>query len=195
MIDPHADVEQAARDDTGRQPAVLHWLAAAEYLVGGLLLLLILVLVLIQVAQRFLPIRGWVWTGELATLSLMWLTFAVAGALTGTGGHVALQLIDNLTPGRARHAVQVLVSLAVAAVALGFANEAYVLMTTPTPQTTPAMGIPLPWLYVMPLAGFILTVLHALLGVGLSALRGLRGTRPPEEEPEGRAAAAERTAP
>lgn len=193
MIDP--DVDQAVRGDTGRQPRVLRWLAAAEYLAGGLLLGLILVLVLVQVAQRFLPVRGWVWTGELATLSLMWLTFAVAGALTGSGGHVALQLIDTVTPGRARHAVQLLVSLVVAAVALVLANEAYVLMTTPTPQTTPAMGIPLPWLYAIPLAGCVLTVLHALLGVGLPALRGLRATRAPQEEPQARAAEADRTAP
>jgi TRAP-type C4-dicarboxylate transport system permease small subunit len=173
-----ATPEPPAVADPRGQPAFLRWIAVAEHLVGGLLVVVILVLVLVQVAQRFLPGGGWVWTGELATLSLMWLTFAVAGALTGADGHVALQLIDNVTAGRARHAVRLLASLAVAAVAAGFAYEAYSLVSSGTPQTTPAMGIPLTWVYVIPLAGFALTALHAVLGVGLTALRGLLGREP-----------------
>lgn len=195
MIDPHADVEQAARDDTGRQPAVLRWLAAAEYALGGLLLLVILVLVLIQVAQRFLPVAGWVWTGELATLSLMWLTFAVMGALTGSDGHVALEFIDSLVPRRARHAVRLLAALLVAAVAIGFAAESLALVASGSPQRTPAMGIPLTWTYVIPLAGFVLTAVHALLGVGLTALRALLGAEEPATEPDTPGTTPERSAP
>ena len=48
---------------------------------GVACILLIFGLVLLQAAQRYLPIDGWPWTGELARFGLVWLTFVVAGVL------------------------------------------------------------------------------------------------------------------
>ena len=54
---------------------------AVELGIGVAALLLIFFLVLVQAAQRYLPVDGWSWTGELARFALVWLTFVVAGVL------------------------------------------------------------------------------------------------------------------
>ena len=57
-------------------------------------MLLIFFLVLIQALQRYLPIDGWSWTGELARFSLVWLTFVVAGVLVSSDSHISIEMID-----------------------------------------------------------------------------------------------------
>jgi hypothetical protein len=57
---------------------------AVELSIGVAALLLIFALVLLQAAQRYLPIDGWPWTGELARFGLVWLTFVVAGVLVSS---------------------------------------------------------------------------------------------------------------
>ena len=41
-------------------------------------------LVLVQAGQRYLPLGGWRWTGELARFCLLWLAFVVTGVLVTT---------------------------------------------------------------------------------------------------------------
>ena len=53
-----------------------------------------------QAAQRYLPIDGWPWSGELARFCLVWLTFVLAGVLVTTDSHISIEMID-LVPGAA----------------------------------------------------------------------------------------------
>ena len=48
-----------------------------ELAIAAAALTTMFVLVLIQAAQRYLPVEGWAWTGELARFCLVWLTFTI----------------------------------------------------------------------------------------------------------------------
>lgn len=159
------------------RPAVLRWLTTAEAIAGGGLLAMILVLVLLQAAQRYLPTGGWVWTGELARFGLVWLTFAMAGYLMERDGHVTLKLVDYAVRGAARRVVLVFANVMVAIVCLNLAYEAFELVRRPSGQTSPALGLPVGLLYVIPLAGLLLTTVRSAVAAFLPP-PGLTGERP-----------------
>lgn len=148
-----------------KRPAVFRRLSTAEAVVGGLMLAVIFALVLMQAAQRYLPAGGWVWTGELARYCLVWLTLAMSGHLTARDGHVTLKLADTVVGGRSLRLVAAFANTMVAIVCLNLVYEAYSLATSDSEQVSPAMGMPLQWLYVIPLAGLLLTAVHAVVAV------------------------------
>jgi TRAP-type C4-dicarboxylate transport system permease small subunit len=159
-------------NDTGPprpRPAVVRWLERAELGTGALMLTVIFVLMLVQATQRHLPVSGWVWTGELARFGLVWLTFSLAGYLVGRDEHITLKLVDHVAGPRFLRGVWVLANLVVAAVATGFVFEAAELVFGGSPQTTPAMNIPLSWTYVIPMVGLTLAALRALANTLLPA--------------------------
>lgn len=145
---------------------------AVEIGLAGLAALLIFVLVLVQAGQRYLPIDGWTWTGELARYGLVWLTFVAAGVLVTRDGHISLQLVDNLRSERVVRAVRVGALLVVAACGVGYALACWSLMEESGPLTTPALGLPMRWVYLLPLIGFVSTAVRAALAAVEILLHG-----------------------
>ncbi len=90
--------EQHPLPEGGSTPLrrALRVVTGVEMRLAGLAAALIFVLVLLQAGQRYLPIDGWTWTGELARYGLVWLTFTAAGVLVTRDGHIALQIVDSL---------------------------------------------------------------------------------------------------
>ena len=60
----------------GRLARVGRVITGIEIGLAAAVTVLMFALVLLQAAQRYLPIEGWTWTGELARFCLVWLTFA-----------------------------------------------------------------------------------------------------------------------
>lgn len=149
--------------------AISRWIGIGEQVVGGLLITAILVLILLQVVSRETAVPSYPWTGELARMSLVWLTFAVMGHLTGRDEHVKLQFIDHVVRGSGQRYVDAFSKLVVAGISIGFVVQAQALVRTLglTGQALPASGIDVKWVFVMPLVGFSLTALRALLGLFL----------------------------
>lgn len=169
---------------------LLRCLSVLEALVGGALLATIFALMLLQAAQRYLPTGGWVWTGELARFGLVWLTFAMAGYLMERDGHVTLKLIDYVAKGVTRRLVIAFANVTVAVVCLNLAYEAYELVTRQSRQSSPALGLPIGMLYVIPLAGLVLTTVRSVAAVLLPERRETDGEPDPSptsrgEEPRG----------
>ena len=136
----------------------------AETILGSLLMLMIFGLMLLQVAQRYLPIGPGVWVGELARFGLVWLTFALAGYLVSKNEHVAIGVIDVWNTSEiGRRAVIVFVNIVIVAVGILFAIDALAMVDGASMQSTPATGIPLSLVYVVPLIGFILTAVHGVV--------------------------------
>ena len=172
-------------NDTGPprpRPAVVRWLQTAELAVGALLLAAIFTLMLVQATQRHLPVSGWVWTGELARFGLVWLTFSLVGYLVGKDEHITLKLVDHVASARVLRVIWVLSNLVIAAVAIGFVFEAAELVFGGSPQTTPALNIPLSWTYVIPMVGLALAALRALANTLLPAPPAMESI--PEEPAE-----------
>lgn len=134
---------------------------------------LIFFLVFVQALQRYLPMNGWPWTGELARFSLVWLTFTVAGVLVTTDSHISLQLVDSIPNPVVTRVVRTFACLVVTAVGVGFTAEALSLIGSQQILKSPAMRMPMSWLYVLPFLGFLSTSVRALVAAVVFAVRGV----------------------
>jgi TRAP-type C4-dicarboxylate transport system permease small subunit len=143
----------------------LRALEVAELTIGALLLALILALVMLQVIARVTPVPGAVWNGELARFSLVWLAFGLSGYVLARDEHITLDVIDRVLPGLGRRLVRVLSLLIVAATCLAFAYEGWDLISSGSPIKSPAAGIPLAWIYIIPTAGIVLTAVRAVIEI------------------------------
>ena len=150
---------------------VLRAVELVELVLGGLLLTVILVLVALQVVARVAGFNSPVWSGEIARFSLFWIAFGIAGYLMGREEHVTLGVIDHVLPRLGKVFVHAFSLLVVAATCLVFAYEGYDLLTSTGVLRTPAAGIPVGWLYILPTAGMLLTAARALLLIFVPAAR------------------------
>ena len=147
-------------------------LNAVEIAAGAVALVLIFVLVLVQAGQRYLPLDGWSWTGELARFSLVWLTFVVAGVLVTTDSHLSIEMVDGVGGPRLRRVVRVVSCLLVALVGYGLTLEAWELVDTQAALKSPALQMPMSWLYGISMIGFVSTVVRALVAALRYAVLG-----------------------
>ena len=150
---------------------ILRAVELVELALGGLLLLVILVLVSFQVVARVSGLNSPVWSGEIARFSLFWIAFGIAGYLMGREEHVTLGVIDHVLPRLGKILVHAFSLLVVAATCLIFAYEGYDLLSSTGVLRTPAAGIPVGWLYILPTAGMLLTAARALLLILVPASR------------------------
>lgn len=149
---------------------------AVEMSLAAAATVVIFILVLLQAGQRYLPVDGWTWTGELARYSLVWLTFVAAGVLVTRDGHIALKLVDSIPNPLVVRGIQVLALLVVAATGAGLAYECWSLITSQSSLTTPSLGMPIPVVYALPLLGFVSTCVRAVLAAVVVARHGIRAS-------------------
>lgn len=143
-----------------------------ELVLGAVCLLAIFVLIFFQALQRYLPIDSIAWTGELASFSLIWLTFAASGVLITNRGHIALEIVDSIRSQLFVRVVQTFALLVVAAVAAGFTFEAFNLIQTQIILKSPVLRMPLSLVYIPVLIAFISTTIRALIAAVDIALHG-----------------------
>jgi TRAP-type C4-dicarboxylate transport system permease small subunit len=166
-----------------RRPAIKHLvrlLTAVELTIAGLAGAMIFVLVLFQAVQRYLPLPQIIWTGELSQFALIWLTFVAAGVLVTRNGHIALQLVDSLPSPTAVRIVQTFALASVALIAAGFTWACWELVSSAGFLTSPALGLPMSWVYAIALVGLVSTTVRAVV----SAVQVARfGVLPADEAP------------
>ena len=148
-------------------------LTFVELTIGVAALLLIFGLVLVQAGQRYLPIDGWPWSGELARFCLVWLTFVLAGVLVTTDSHISIEMIDLVPGALLRRVVRVVSCLIVALIGVGLCAEAWELVQTQALLKSPAMRMPMSWLYGISLIGFVSVVVRSLIAAVLYAVHGV----------------------
>ncbi len=172
------------------------WLAAVtkvatfvEMTLGAVFVVLIFVLVLLQAGQRYLPIEGWAWTGELARFSLVWLTFVVAGVLVTRDAHVSIEMVDAIPSKSMVRVVRVISAAIVSAIGVGLTAACWELVQTQGIITSPALRMPMSWFYAISLIGFISTTIRAAVAAVRFAVLGV-----PERNVEDAFAAATRVA-
>ena len=148
-------------------------LTAVELTIGVAALLLIFGLVLVQAVQRYLPIDGWPWSGELARFCLVWLTFVLAGVLVTNDSHISIEMIDLVPGDLVRRVVRVVSCLVVALIGVALCAEAWELVQTQDMLKSPAMRMPMSWLYAVSMVGFVSVVVRALIGAVQYAVLGV----------------------
>ncbi len=148
-------------------------LTAIELSIGAAALMLVFFLVLVQALQRYLPFDGWSWTGELARFSLVWLTFVVAGVLVTRDSHISIEMIDAVKSPLLRRVVRVISCLVVAVVGFGLSAEAWSLTESQGILKSPAMRMPMSWLYGISLIGFVSATVRAAIAAVMYAVLGV----------------------
>jgi len=176
-IEPELGGESNAEILPQREPwrTIAHAIGVVEEVIGALLLFLILVLVVVLVAQRYLPGANFPWTGEVARLAMVWGTFVMAGYLTAYDRHIAIHVVDYVLGGRPLATVKLLVHLVVLMTCLGLLYATYQLLDTDVGQVTAAAEIPLRFVNAVPLVGFALTALRAVIAIVVIDVPALLG--------------------
>jgi TRAP-type C4-dicarboxylate transport system permease small subunit len=162
-----------------REPwrAIVHGIGVAEQVIGAVLLAVILVLVIALVAQRYLPGVNFPQTGEVARLAMVWGTFLMAGYLMGHDRHIAIHVVDYVLGGRALAAVKLVVNLIVLVTCLVLLYATFLLVAGDIGQVTPAAEIPLQFVNAVPIVGFALIALRALLWITMHDVPAVLGRR------------------
>jgi TRAP-type C4-dicarboxylate transport system permease small subunit len=155
-------------------------LTATELTIACVAAAMIFVLVLFQAVQRYLPLPQVVWTGELSQFALIWLTFVAAGVLVTRNGHIAIQLVDSLPSAMAVRIIQTFAMVLVALIAGAFAWACWELVSSAGFLTSPALGLPMSWVYAVALIGLVSATVRA----AFSAVRIARFGMPPAEYDE-----------
>jgi TRAP-type C4-dicarboxylate transport system permease small subunit len=158
-------IEEPAAAPASSEPRVLRLWASAELAVASFFLVVIFVSVLWQVVSRYVPRLNWPGVGELASYSLIVLTFVMVGYLIGKNGHITIQIIDYLAKGRAFTVVRIVSALCVAIICALLAREAYALVLAYPERRTAALEIPIWILYTVPLVGFASGTIRALVNI------------------------------
>ncbi|MEV0900776.1 TRAP transporter small permease subunit [Actinoplanes sp. NPDC049802] len=148
-----------------REPAPLRAWGSAELWVAVAALAVIFVSVLWQVISRYVPALNWPGVSELASYSLIVLTFVMVGYLIGNNGHIMIQIVDYLAKGVAFTIVKALSAAFTAIICAMLAWEAYHLILMYPDRQTAALGVPLWILYAVPLAGFISGAVRATVRI------------------------------
>lgn len=155
--------------------SIVHAIGLIEQVIAALLLFLILFLVVALVVQRYVPGANFPWTGEIARLSMVWGTFVIAGYLAAHDRHIAIHVVDFVLGERALAAVKLLVNLAVLVTCLVLLYATYQLVEADVGQVTAAAELPLRFVNAVPMIGFVLTALRAILGILLNDIPALIG--------------------
>ena len=145
----------------------LHGLSLFEQAIGVLLLVAILVMVLLQVLQRYIPGEGIPPTGELARLSMVWVTFVLSGYLMAHDRHIAIHVVDYFLPIRVLGVVQLMASVVVLVACLGMGYATWDLIATDRGQVTAEAEIPLMFVYSVVLFGFVSTAIRAVVTIAV----------------------------
>lgn len=128
-----------------------------------LLLAAMACIVFANVVLRYLTNDSLVWAEEVARHLMIWLTFLGAGLVLRFGGHIAIENLHDVLPGRVGRWLRALI---VASLLMFFSVMAWqgALYTSVMRfQTTAATGISFGWVYLAMPLGFVLLIVHLLL--------------------------------
>lgn len=158
----------------GGAGAPRHWtakleraLVISEEIVSVLLLAAVLGLMFVQVVARYVFEAPLFWSDELGRYCYVWMSFVAAITLVGRRSHIRIDLINRFLAERGRRAVDILANLIVIATCLFLVEGSWDWLLTNIRPTSPALRMPLVWLYGVVWFAFVMMALHALYNLVL----------------------------
>lgn len=127
------------------------------------LLVAMFMLVILQVVSRYVFQSPLSWTEELARYVMIWMIFVASAHLTSTGEHIAITLIDKVLPPAWRRGVIVLSCLIVAVACLFLIPPGWKFVSRMFRAASPAMSLPMGWVYLAALSGVCLIMVQSLI--------------------------------
>ncbi|SMO80408.1 TRAP transporter small permease [Fodinibius sediminis] len=122
---------------------------------------LMLINVVWQVFSRYILGMPSTFTGELARFLLIWVSLLGGAYASGQNMHLSINLLPNQLGDRGRRKLSIFISVVIilfALLAMGLGGGRLVYITYILGQSSPALDIPLSYVYsVLPLSGFLIT--------------------------------------
>lgn len=141
------------------------WSKAINYvnktteLVTSTFLVVMVVVVFLQIVSRIIIQSSFPWTEELSRFLMIWLTFLGAAFSFQYGAHIGITLITNKIPRKLQALLQIIVAFLCIILFTVLMVKGYELVMKSTTQVSPALGIPMNYVYmVIPVSGFLMTL-------------------------------------
>jgi len=140
------------------------------------LLVAMFMLVILQVVSRYVFQSPLPWTEELARYVMIWMIFIASAHLASTGGHIVITVIDSVLPRVWVKWVAVLSYLIVAVACLFLIPSGWKFVSRMFRAASPAMSLPMSWVYLAALSGVCLIMLQSFINVYLLARGHIEGS-------------------
>lgn len=129
-----------------------------EFLTSAFLVIMV-VIIFLQIISRILIQSSFPWTEELARFLMIWLTFLGAAFSFQYGAHIGITLITNKIPKKVAAVVQIIVCLLCVVLFSILIVQGYDLVMRSTTQVSPALGVPMNYVYtIIPISGLLMTL-------------------------------------
>lgn len=136
------------------------------YLISSILIVLMVIDVSWQVISRYFLNNPASFTDECARFLMIWLALLGGALLFGKNGHIAITMvIDKFSP-KYKFCIQLIIYVSIALFALfALTYGGYNLIIRTLRQPSPAMGIPMGYVYsILPLSG-VLIIIYSYLNI------------------------------
>lgn len=119
-------------------------------------------IMMIQVLFRFMLSSSLSWSEEFTRYLFVWSTFLSISFCAKEGLAIAIDMVVNAVPKRAQRYFHIAVDALSMIVFLYLISPSYtyLIRTMENGQTSPAMEIPMEWIYAAPLVGFLLAAVR-----------------------------------
>ena len=133
--------------------------------IEGILLILLsiltVVVVFIQVFMRYVLDSSLVWSEELARYAFIWMIYIGVSYGVKRQAHISVDAVTLLLKRKGKFILAFCANiafLAFAAILIYFSFEVVAQVT----RSSPAMNIPMQWVYAAPMVGFVLTAIRVI---------------------------------
>ncbi len=126
------------------------------------LMFLMSIIIFIQVIMRYVFQSSLVWSEELSRYMFIWLIYFAVSYTARREKHIRIDAAINLYPKKLRPYIEILSELIVLGFSIFIAVTAVTVFhkITWSGQLSPAMRIPMQYVYAAPLVGFVLTAIR-----------------------------------
>jgi TRAP-type C4-dicarboxylate transport system permease small subunit len=138
-----------------------HWLNRTSEVVCSGVLLAMTVVVVLQVICRYLLGASLTWSEEFARYGLVWITFLGAGIALKKRAHMGVQAIMEMFSPGVRKTVQIFTIFAVIGFLVIATLKGTELALFNMKQYSPAMGLPMGFVYLAIPSGCLVMIIHA----------------------------------
>ena len=126
-----------------------YWLSHPELTCSMVILLAFLVLATLQVVSRFVFNLPFVWTEELTSNLIIWMTFLGATAVQREDSHIRVELIENILSRKAVAVIYAFYDLLTLGFLICLIYGGWHTVYELTHEKTPALQIPLKYLFLV----------------------------------------------
>jgi len=129
-----------------------------KYMTSGFLIVMV-VIIFLQIVSRIVIQSSFSWTEELARFLMIWLTFLGAAFSFQHGAHIGISMLTDKLPKKVSAIITLLVGILCSVLFVILTVKGFELVGKSANQTSPAMRIPMSYVYsVIPISGVLLTL-------------------------------------